>query len=670
MNEQLPHITIDVSDEKVSLEQKLSNLPDKPGVYQFKDSEGKILYIGKAVVLKNRVRQYFHKSRRLDPRIEAMVAKIRDVELIATDSEVEALILEATLIKKIKPKYNVDLKDDKSYPYIVITNEPFPRVFVTRRIIKDGSKYFGPYMDVRTMRASLKMIRDVFKVRSCNYLINEESIKKKKIKLCLDYHIKKCDGPCEGIISQERYNSMIHEVMQVIKGKTTSLLTSFEEGMKVAAEEMQFETAAELRDKIRLLSVHAEKQKILDTDLEDRDLFSVAMDGNDACGVVFKVREGKLIGKQHVYMSGVEHKTEVEVVEQFVERFYLELEDIPSEVLLPVEVESVGVFEEWLSGKSGKKIKVLFPKIGEKAKLINLCKKNAELLLGELKIQKMKRDDFIPHAVIALQRDLRLAKPPKRIECFDISNLQGTDTVASMVVFVNGQAKKSEYRKFKIQTVQGPDDFSSMREVIERRYSRLLEEQSEFPDLIMVDGGKGQLSSAVEVLGKLGIFSEQYSVSSSQYSVESGQASLVIGQSELEGQMGKGAVEQGGSGTEKTRRVPIIGLAKRLEEVYFPGESEPLSLPKTSSGLKLLQQVRDEAHRFAITFHRQLRSKRTLQTELDLIKGIGKKRAQELLETFGSVQGVKFATQEQLTEIVGEKVAGKIREYFDILPTQ
>ncbi len=660
MIDQLPIMSIDISDEKVSLEQKLSNLPDKPGVYQFKDSEGKILYIGKAVVLKNRVRQYFHKSRRLDPRIEAMVAKIRDVELIATDSEVEALILEATLIKKIKPKYNVDLKDDKSYPYIVITNEPFPRVFVTRRIIKDGSKYFGPYMDVRTMRASLKMIRDVFKVRSCNYLINEEAIKKKKIKLCLDYHIKKCDGPCEGIISQVRYNEMIHEVMLVIKGKTTSLLTSFEDQMKVAADNLDFEQAAELRDKIRLLSVHAEKQKILDTDLEDRDLFSVALDGNDACGVVFKVREGKLIGKQHVYMSGVEHKTEAEVVEQFVERFYLELEDIPSEVLLPVEVEAANIFEQWLSEKSGKKVKVLFPKIGEKAKLIYLCKKNAELLLGELKIQKMKRDDFIPHAVIALQRDLRLTKPPKRIECFDISNLQGTDTVASMVVFVNGQAKKSEYRKFKIQTVQGPDDFSSMREVIERRYSRLLEEQSEFPDLVMVDGGKGQLSSAVEALSKLGVH-----VVSSHSSFVIGQSSLVSGQ---ESQGGGGAEGQG-SGGAGMRKVPIIGLAKRLEEVFFPGESEPLSLPKTSSGLKLLQQVRDEAHRFAITFHRQLRAKRTLQTELDLIKGIGKKRAEELLETFGSVQGVKFATQEQLAEIVGEKVAGKIKEYFESIIT-
>ncbi|TAK56961.1 MAG: excinuclease ABC subunit C, partial [Bacteroidetes bacterium] len=317
MSEQAKNISISISNEEVTLEEKLNNLPDKPGVYQFKDAEGKLLYIGKAVVLKNRVRQYFHKSRKLDPRIEAMVSKIKDVELIATDSEIEALMLEATLIKKFKPRYNVDLKDDKSYPFIVVTNEPYPRVFVTRRIIKDGSKYFGPYTDVKTMRASLKMIRDVFKVRSCNYLITEETIKKKKFKICLDYHIKKCEGPCEGLVSHIKYNEMIREVMQVIKGKTTSLVFSLEEQMATSADELRFEEAAELRDKIRQLTVHTERQKIIDADLEDRDLFAIAIDGNDACGVVFKVREGKLIGKQHVYMSGVEHKPLAEITEQF-----------------------------------------------------------------------------------------------------------------------------------------------------------------------------------------------------------------------------------------------------------------------------------------------------------------------------------------------------------------
>ncbi|MBI3189794.1 MAG: excinuclease ABC subunit C, partial [Ignavibacteriales bacterium] len=312
MIEEQSNITINITGEEVALEGKLDNLPIKPGVYQFKDAEGKVLYVGKAIILRNRVRQYFHKSRRNEPRIDAMISKIRDVELIVTDSEVEALVLEATLIKKLKPRYNVDLKDDKSYPFIVVTNEPFPRVFVTRRIIRDGSKYFGPYTDVKSMRVSLKMIRDIFKVRSCNYFIDEETIRKRKIKLCLDYHIKKCDGPCEGIISHEKYNEMIREVVQVIKGKTSSLVDTLEQQMQQAAEELRFEDAAEMRDRIKQLSVYTERQKIIDADLEDRDLFNIAIEGNDACGVVLKVREGKLSGKHHVYMSGVEQKVEAE----------------------------------------------------------------------------------------------------------------------------------------------------------------------------------------------------------------------------------------------------------------------------------------------------------------------------------------------------------------------
>ncbi len=660
MEEEQSHILIDVTQEEVSLDEKLNNLPNKPGVYQFKDAEGKVLYVGKAIVLRNRVRQYFHKSRKNEPRIEAMISKIRDVELIVTDSEVEALVLEATLIKKLKPRYNVDLKDDKSYPFIVVTNEPFPRVFVTRRVFKDGSKYFGPYTDVKNMRASLKMIREIFKVRSCNYLINDEVIKKRKIRVCLDYHIKKCDGPCEGIISQEKYNQMIHEVVQVIKGRSSSLVDSLEMQMQKAAAELRFEDAAEMRDRIKQLSVYTERQKIIDTDLDDRDLFNVAIEGNDACGIVFKVREGKLGGKHHVYMSGVEHKAEADIIEQFVQRYYLDVEDIPSEVLLSVDVENRQAIVTWLSQKSEKKVHLIIPKIGEKVRLLNLCKKNAELLLGEWKAQKAKRDDYIPHSVIALQRDLRLKKPPRKIECFDISNIQGSDSVASMVVFVDGKPRKSEYRKFKIQSVQGPDDFASMREVIERRYSRLLDEQGELPDLIMVDGGKGQLSSAVSVLSKLGLRSEKISSGGAEEYWSDG----VMEMKEKEKHNTETIIEKLTTHHSPITNQPIIGLAKRLEEVFIPESDEPQNIPKTSSGLKLLQQIRDEAHRFAITYHRSLRAKRTLQTELDLIEGIGKKRAQELLETFGSVQGVKFATHEQLVEIVGEKVSGKIREYF------
>lgn len=640
MSDQQLHIS---TNDPVSLDEKLESLPTKPGVYQFKDSTGRILYIGKAINLRNRVRQYFQKSRASEPRLDAMISKINDVEIIVTDSEIEALILEATLIKKFKPRYNVDLKDDKSYPYIVITNEPFPRVFVTRRIIRDGSRYIGPFTDVKNMRASLKMIREIFKVRSCNYFIDDEVIRKRKIRVCLDYHIKKCDGPCEGLISREKYNEMIRQVTQVLKGKTASLVTSLKEQMEKSAEELRFEEAAELRDKINQLRVYNERQKVVDAELTDRDLFAIAVEGDDACGVIFKVRDGKIIGRQHKYMSGVEGKAESEIVEQLVERYYLEEEDIPEEVFLPVDVENKEVLTKWLhqrksetSADASHRVEIIVPKIGEKAKLLAMCKNNAQFLLDELKLQKLKGKDFVPHSLKALQRDLRLQKPPRRIECFDISNIQGSDSVASMVVFVDGKPKKTEYRKFKIKTVVGPDDFSSMREVIERRYRRLLEEQGLFPDLIIVDGGKGQLSSAVEVLEKLGLR-------------KMSNTRLLDGQVEY-----------------RTTHIelPIIGLAKRLEDVFVPEASDPQSIPKTSSGLKLLQRIRDEAHRFAITYHRTMRAKRTLQTELDLIEGIGKKRAKELLETFGSVQGVKFATEEQLAEIVGEKSAAKIKEYF------
>jgi excinuclease ABC subunit C len=609
--------TIKITSEAASLEEKLENLPTAPGVYQHKDAEGKILYVGKAKNLRNRVRQYFQKGRPVEARIDRMLAKATDIDIIVTDSEVEALILEANLIKKFKPRYNVNLKDDKSYPYIVITHEPFPRVFVTRRIIRDGSRYFGPYTDVKNIRSALKTVRDIFMIRSCNYFIDDESIKKRKIKVCLDYHIKKCEGPCEGLVSQAKYNAMIDQVAQLLQGKTETLIQLLQEEMQRLANEMKFEEAATLRDRIKGLQAYTEKQSAVNLDNIDRDIFAFAAEADDACGVIFKIRDGKMIGRQHYYMSTVEGKPESEILETLLQQYYLEADYIPKEIFLSDPIENADAVQRWLSGKRGDTVALLHPTEGEEAKLVRLSRSNARFLLDELKLQKMKRADYVPHAVKSLQRDLRLKKLPRRIECFDNSNIQGSDPVASMVVFVDGKPKKSEYRKFKIKTVVGPDDFASMREIIERRYTRVLNEGLELPDLIMVDGGKGQLSSAVEVLNKLGL-SEQ----------------------------------------------PIIGLAKRLEEVFVPEKSEPEMMPKASSGLKLLQQIRDEAHRFAITFHRSLRAKRTLQTELDLIEGIGKQRAKELLEAFGSVQGVKFATQEQLAEVVGEKVAQKISEYF------
>ncbi|HCV43945.1 MAG TPA: excinuclease ABC subunit C [Bacteroidetes bacterium] len=615
MEHQTVHIRI--TNEDVTLPEKLENLPNGPGVYQHKDAEGKVLYVGKAKNLRSRVRQYFQKSRAVEPRIDSMLSKATDLEIIVTDNEVEALILEANLIKKLKPRYNVNLKDDKSYPYIVIRNEPYPRVFVTRQIRKDGSRYFGPYTDVKNVRSALKSIRDIFPIRSCNYFIDDEVIKKRKIKVCLDYHIKRCEGPCEGLVSQEKYDAMIDQVAELLRGKTESLIQKMQHEMEVQAGAMRFEEAATLRDRIKGLQAYSERQKAVDLDPLDRDIIAFVSEGDDACGVIFKIRDGKMIGRQHYYMGNVDQKPESEILETLLQQYYLEAEFIPKEILLSSPIDDPEAMQLWLSGKRGEVVVVLHPTEGEEAKLVRLSKANAQFLLDELKLQKMKRADYVPHAVKSLQRDLRLNKLPRKIECFDNSNMQGSDPVASLVVFVDGKPKKSEYRKFKIRSVEGPDDFASMREVIQRRYQRVLAEGGEFPDLIMVDGGKGQLASAVEVLMSLGI-SDQ----------------------------------------------PVVGLAKRLEEVFVPGKGEPELIPKTSTGLRLLQQIRDEAHRFAITFHRSLRAKRTLQTELDLVDGIGKKRATELLEAFGSVQGVKFATSDQLAEIVGEKVAGKIKEYF------
>jgi len=608
---------ISIQKDDLSLGEKLDSLPAKPGVYQFKNPDAKVIYVGKAQNLRNRVRQYFQKSRALDPKLDALVSKIADVELIVTDSEVEALILEANLIKKLKPRYNVLLKDDKSFPYIVITHEPFPRVFVTRKIIRDGSRYFGPYTDVKTMRFALKTVRDIFMIRSCNYDLTAESIARGRFKICLDYHIRKCEGPCEAKVSAEHYNSMIDKVAKVLRGKTDDAVASLQSEMNQLSEDLRFEEAAKTRDRLRALSVYNEKQKVVEMKEVDRDIIALALKEDDACGVVFKVRDGKVLGSHHYYLSNVEGKTEGVALESLLERYYLDNEDIPGEISLSSDVNSVDVIQTWLAGRRKAPVNVDVPKAGDKLRLVGMVKKNAEFLLEELQLQKMKRGDFIPHSVQSLQRDLRLSAPPRRIECFDISNIQGSDTVASMVVYVDAKPKKSEYRKFKIRSVEGPDDFASMREVVERRYSRLIEEGGTSPDLIVVDGGKGQLSSAVAVLQGL------------NYS-----------------------------------GIPIIGLAKRLEEVFLPGQSDPLLIPRTSSSLKLLQQIRDEAHRFAITYHRTLRSKRILKTELDLIKGVGKKRATELLESFGSVQGVKFATEEQIAEIVGPKLASEIKEYF------
>jgi len=614
----------------------IKNLPDKPGIYQFLNDKGKVIYVGKANNLKHRVRSYFHDNIP-SAKTAVMVKKIYDLELIVTDNEIEALVLENNLIKKFKPRYNVNLKDDKSYPYIKVTKEPYPRVYPSRRIIKDGSKYFGPYTDVKNMKASLRMINQVFKIRSCKLDITQEAIDKKKFKVCLDYHIKKCDGPCEGLMSEINYNEMVNEVVKVLKGKTDELINELNIRMNSAVEQLEFEKAAGIRDKIEQLTAISSKQKVVSDDLEDRDVIAIAYEGKESACSIFNIRSGKLVGKKQLRLSIVEGEEEQDIYAAAIKFYYGEFVEVPKEILMDVHPSDMETLLQWLNTKTdqsrfvsarpsldgqdrtwtSRKVKFNFPQRGDLKSLVKMCKENAILQLKELQLQKMKHEGNVNYSVAALKRDLRLNDLPKKIECFDISNLQGTDSVASMVVFENGKPKKSQYRKFIIKSVDGPDDFLSMQEVVRRRYSRLKEENQPLPDLIMVDGGKGQLSSAVEVLNEMGF---------SDYN--------------------------------------IIGLAKRLEEVFFPGQSDAASIPKTSSGLRLLQQIRDEAHRFAITFHRNRRSKRTIKTELTDIKGIGQSTAQKLLKELGSLSAIKSVDINELIPIIGKQKAEILVSYF------
>ena len=600
------------------LQDKLANLPAKPGVYQFKDRSGKIIYVGKAKSLRNRVRSYFQDSRPVDVKTGRLRERIRDVEVIVTDSEMEALILEMNLIKEYRPRYNVNLKDDKSYPYIRVTNELFPRIFPTRKIVKDGSQYFGPYTDVSQMRALLKTVKRIFPIRSCNYRFTEEDIARKKVKLCLDYYIKKCDGPCEGLVSAEEYGKVVRQVVSFINGRDRQVVKEMKEKMAALAERRLYEEASKIRDRIRFIEEFQYRQKVVTEDLKDRDIVAVAVEDEDAAGAVFKVRDGKIVGRQHYYLSGVFQEKYEEVVASFTKQFYLKTDFIPEEIYVPCEFPEAEEVRGWLSEKRNGPVKLITPKLGEKAKLVSMCAKNARLLLQELQLQKTKARLKLPHSVVALQRDLRLSKPPRRIECFDISNIQGTDPVAAMVTFVDGRPKKSDYRKFKIRSKQSPDDFAMMAEAVERRYSGSLAEKLPLPDLVLVDGGKGQLNTALGILQKL------------------------------------------------KKDIPIAALAKRLDEVFVPGAPEPQNIPKTSSGLKLLQHLRDEAHRFGVKFHRTLRKKRTTESELSKIPGVGPARRQALIKFYGSVEGVRKASVDELMSVQGinEPVAQRIWEYF------
>ena len=601
----------------MEVREKVKSIPAIPGIYQFLDEKGKIIYIGKAKNLRNRVRSYFQ-SNLTHPKTIALVKKISDVEVIMTDTEIEALVLENNLIKKHKPRYNINLKDDKSFPYIRITNEPFPQVFPTRDLVKDGSKYFGPYTDVKAMKISLRMMNNIFKIRSCKYYIDDEVIKNKKVKLCLDYHIKKCDGPCEGLISVEDYGKMVQQIVKVLRGKTGELIEELESDMQTAAKNLNFEKAAELRDRIEQLKVYSSKQKVVTTDFTDRDIISAAVEEKNVAATILNIRNGKLVGKKQLHFTSEPGEELDSIYSAVIKSYYGEYVEVPKEIVLETNPAEEELLLEWLNSKATMKCKLSIPQRKSDLKsLLNMCKQNAIFQLKEIQLQKMKKEGDLPYVLSALKRDLRLKKLPQKIECFDISNLQGTDTVASMVVFVDGKPKKSLYRKFIINSVDGPDDFASMREVIERRYSRLMEEKETPPDLIMVDGGKGQLSSAVEILEKLGM-----------------------------------------------KDYEIIGLAKRLEEVFFPDNPDAQSIPKTSSSLKLLQHVRDEAHRFAITFHRKRRDKRTFTSELTEIKGIGTNIAEKLLTAFDSLEVIKNTDVEKLAEVIGKAKAQLVKDYF------
>ncbi len=606
-----------------NLKDKLDHLPAKPGTYQHKDAAGKTIYVGKAKNLRNRVRSYFQEGRPRDGRLAAMIRKVEDVEIIVTDTEVEALILENNLIKRLKPRYNVNLRDDKSYPYICIKNERFPRVFPTRRVRQDGSRYFGPYTSVKHMRLMLDTIRSIFQLRTCSLNLAPEHIAADKYQTCLEYHIKKCKGPCVGYQSEESYDQTIRQVEKLLEGKTRDLLSLLNDEMKRVAGDMQFEDAADLRDRIAAIEKHSQRQKVVSQELVDRDIFGLHLDREEdfGVGVLFKVRDGMVIGSQHKYIKRVDGRSEAEVMQAFLEHYYTEATFFPDEVVLSDAPEEPSTLEEYLRERQGKKVPLKVPERGDKAGLMRMVVSNAGLLAEEYKLQKERQQEGrIPHAVKTLATDLRLPDLPRHIECFDISHLGGTGTVASCVVFIDGKPRKSEYRSFNIRGVEHgkPDDFESMREVIRRRYTRVKNEDGPWPDLVVIDGGKGQLSSAVESLREVDVYG----------------------------------------------RFPVVGLAKRLEEVFFPGDSDAALIPRASASLQLLQRIRNEAHRFAIMMQRKQRKKSTLTSELLEIRGVGKQSATKLLKEFGSVKKIREAGEAEITQVVGRSIASAVLRHF------
>lgn len=580
-----------------NIKNALAVLPEKPGVYLMHDASGKVIYVGKAVVLKNRVRSYFRNLASHTPKVKAMVAKIAEIETIVTSSEVEALILECNLIKKYRPRYNISLKDDKTYPYLKVTmQEDFPRLYVTRRQLRDGARYYGPYADAGAMHATVKLLRSMFPLRTCRKMNPDRP--------CLNYHIKRCLAPCAGYISKADYHKMIKSVCMVLDGRTTELERDLKQQMQEAADNYAFEEAARLRDQLQAVARLNEAQKAVTNNGGDMDIFGLGQDMTGLCVQLFFVRKGKLIGRDNFFLPDG-GDTPQEVMTAFVKQYYNEATFIPKEVVLPYlpEEEEKQLIETWLADKAQRRVELLLPQRGVKKDLLKLANENAVKLLNE-RLRKgslsLKND---LQAAEELQQALGLEHPLERMDCFDISHTQGSETVASMVVFRNGSSSKKDYRRYKIVSAEGkPDDFKSMQEVVYRRYR----DYEDLPSLVVIDGGKGQLSSALEVIRGLGLDD-----------------------------------------------LPVVGLAKREEEIFKPHQSESIMLDREGAALHLIQRIRDEAHRFAITYHRKLRGKRNLVSVLDHVDGIGPKRRQKLWKAFKTLDAMRAASVEELAAVEG-----------------
>lgn len=608
------------------IQEELKKLPGKPGVYLMHDEKDEIIYVGKAISLKNRVRQYFQASRSKGVKIDQMVTHIRRFEYIVTDSELEALVLECNLIKEYRPKYNTMLMDDKTYPFIKVTvDEPFPRIMMARRMVKDKAKYFGPYTSAGAVKDTIELIRKLYKVRSCNRRLPRDIGKDRP---CLNYHIHQCDAPCQGYISQEEYRRAIDEVLRFLNGNFDSILKELEKKMLQASENMEFEKAIEYRELLGSVKKIAQKQKITDTAGNDRDIMAVAADQSDAVVQVFFIRGGRLIGRDHFYLKIMEGELPGEILSSFIKQFYAGTPYIPSELMLPWEVEDIEVLEEWLSQKRGHKVQIKIPKKGTKEKLVELAARNAMLVL-QTDRERLKREEGRTIGAVKEIAKLLGMENIVRMEAYDISNISGFASVGSMVVYEKGRPKRNDYRKFKIKSVQGPDDYASMEEVLTRRFQHGLEEKREkkdsgsftaFPDLILMDGGKGQVNIALDVLDKLHL------------------------------------------------DIPVCGMVKddnhRTRGLYFNNIEIPID--RNSEGFKLITRIQDEAHRFAIEFHRKLRSKEQVHSVLDDIPGVGPARRKDLMKHFASLDAIREATVEELKKLpsMNEKSAEEVYKFF------